>query len=174
MLRKARENTKEDGQAIFEFVVFLPILLFLFTVIFTIGNSINGSINQQKAVRRYFFYIYKGNSTIPSARDLNFLLEQGLKKVGAVSVGWREKSEGGGGGEGGASSSFATCYPFSKIFSDSEDDDCFEPSVDDGKSNFIRIFTQFGICGESYNVFNGNTFILDHFGRGRSDSCTIQ
>ena len=59
-------SLKEEGQAIFELLVFLPVFLFLFVVIYNIGNSINISINQQKATRRYFYYIQKGNSFLPS------------------------------------------------------------------------------------------------------------
>lgn len=161
---------EEDGQSIFEFIIFLPLFIFMFVSIFTIGDSINGSINQQKAVRRYFFYIYKGNSTVPSARSLNFFLQQGeVKRAGVASVGWREKA-----GSGGGSLSFATCYPLPTLFSDSEDSDCFAPVEDEERSNFVRIYTQFGLCGENYSTFDGNTFVLDHMGRSYSQGCTLQ
>ena len=155
----------------FEFIVFLPFLLFILTIIFTVGNAINGSINQQKAVRRYFFHYYKGNSTIPLAGDLTFLAGRGLRLVGAVSVGWREKSTGGETGQ-----SFATCYPFSRLFGESDDDDCFSPSLDDeGRSNYIRIYTQFGVCGETYGISNdSDTFSPAYFARAYSSGCTLQ
>ena len=104
------------------------------------------------------------------ARDLSYLSEQGLQLVGAVSVGWREKSAGGETGE-----SFATCYPFSRLFGENDDDDCFSPSIDEGRSNFIRIYTQFGLCGETYITSDdSNTFSPDYFGRARADGCTLR
>jgi hypothetical protein len=45
----------QEGQAVFELLIFLPFLLFLYTIYYTAGNAINGSINQQKAVRGYFY-----------------------------------------------------------------------------------------------------------------------
>ena len=170
-LKGSALKPQQKGQALFEFIVFLPFLLFMLTIMFTVGNAINGSINQQKAVRRYFFHFYKGNSTLPMARDLNYFSEQGLRRVGAVSVGWREKSS----KSGEIGDSFATCYRFSRLFGESDDDDCFNPSINEGRSNFIRIYTQFGLCGETYALSNeNNTISPDYFGRARSYGCTIQ
>ena len=161
-----KEKRGDDrGQALFEFIIFLPFLLFFVTVMFTIGNAINGSINQQKAARRYFFYIYKGNSTIPDAGNLNILAEDGLQKVGAVSVGWREKDVG--------KDSFATCYRLATFLGKGDDDDCDKPSLDEGRSNFVRIFTMFGLCGETYRISDG-TIISDYFGRSFASGCTLQ
>ena len=41
------------GQAIFEFIIFLPILLILYGVLVSVSSAINGSINQQKATRGF-------------------------------------------------------------------------------------------------------------------------
>ena len=160
-------NRKEDGQAIFEFIIFLPLMLFMFTVIFTIGNSINGSINQQKATRRYFFHIAKGNSTIPGPWYLS-QIDASVSRIGTVSVGWREKESSGG-------DSYATCYPLVDFFSDNKDDDCFNPSIKDKKSNFVRIYTQFGVCGESFVRHPSGAFFLPDYGqRANGNSCTIR
>ena len=160
----------EKGQSIFEFIIFLPFMIFLLTVIISVGNSINGSINQQKAVRRYFFYIYKGNSTIPTATDLSFFARQGLQQVGVSSVGWREKA----GSSGETSSSFGTCYPFNTLFSENKDDECDAPALVDNKSNFVRLFTFFGICGETYQKAEGDYFLPNYSARSLPSSCTIQ
>ena len=165
-----KQKRRNQGQALFEFIIFLPFLLFVVTTMFAVGNAINGSINQQKAVRRYFFYIYKGNSTIPTAENLRFLASQGLQKVGAVSVGWKEKTV----EEGETGKAVATCYPFSTLFGKSEDDDCEKPSIDEGRSNFIRIYTQFGMCGETYRTFRDDTFSPDYFGRSSTTACTLE
>ena len=75
--KKRCAQLREEGQALFEFVVFLPFLLFILVLMFTLGNAINGSINQQKAARRYFFYLNKGNSTLPNASNLRRICRRG-------------------------------------------------------------------------------------------------
>ena len=60
-----------EGQAIFELILFMPFLVYFVTLLFTAGNSINGSINQQKAVRGYFYHLLKGNSNLPVKLDLD-------------------------------------------------------------------------------------------------------
>ena len=169
MAANSSKNSKDKGQALFEFIIFLPFLLFIVTVMFTIGNAINGSINQQKAVRRYFFYTYKGNSMAPAMGSLNFLSSRGLQRVGAVSVGWREKAS----IQGDSIKAFATCYRFSPLFGTNDEDDCDKPSPDEGRSSFIRIYTQFGVCGETYSTAD-NTFVPDYFGRSTQEGCTLQ
>ena len=47
---------KQQGQALVEFIIFLPFMLMMYTVVITLGDAINGSINQQKATRAYFYY----------------------------------------------------------------------------------------------------------------------
>ena len=65
MAAKLSKQERARGQALFEFIVFLPFLLFMLTIMFTVGNAINGSINQQKAVRRYFFTSTKATPPFP-------------------------------------------------------------------------------------------------------------
>ena len=158
---------KEEGQAVFEFLVFLPLLMFLLTVLITIGNSINGSINQQKATRRYFFYIIKGNSTLPRYDNLQKLHGYGHTRVGMSGIGWRGKSEG--------KTSFGTCYRFLDTFSDNQSDTgCGNPQIEDGKSNFVRIFTYFGVCGETYRADSGGIhFEPDYASRATRGGCLV-
>ena len=164
VVKALKKKVGEKGQALFEFIVFLPFLLFILTIMFMVGNAINGSINQQKAVRRYFFHYFKGNSTIPSNEDLTALFSGGVRRMGAVSVGWREKSVG--------DFSFATCYPFAGLFGD--DEDCFRPSLQEGRSNYIRIYTTFGLCGETYIQSDEGPFSPDYFRRAYASGCMIQ
>ena len=157
----------ERGQALFEFVVFLPFLLFILVIMYTVGNAINGSINQQKAARRYFFYIVKGNSTLPRASNLNRYAQEGLELVGSMSVGWREKSS-------SDTNPYATCYALPTLFGKSDDDECDRPSTDEGRSNFIRIYTLFGVCGETYSRLGGDRFVPDHLTRSTFSGCLLQ
>lgn len=139
--KKNEHSTEnEDGQAIFEFIIFLPFFIFFFTIMITIGNAINGSINQQKATRRYFYYLIKGNSRAPDLTDLDAFAN--LNLVGQSSVGWREKSKN--------KTSFGTCYRFQTLFSGDEGETCDEPLDGENRSRFVRVFTFYGICGDSY------------------------
>lgn len=136
----------QNGQAIFEMILFLPFLLFLYTIYYTTGNSINGSINQQKSVRAYFYGLVKGNSYVVSLSDLRTFGDSGLKKIGFNSVGWNEKL-------GAGNRSFAPCFKFSSLLKNSSTEECEGDERDEeGSSRFIRLFTYYGVCGPTYIV----------------------
>ncbi len=77
----------QKGQAIFELIIFLPFLIFLYTIYSTTGNAINGSINQQKAVRGYFYGLLRGNSYINTTTDLDEFSEKAISVVGFSALG---------------------------------------------------------------------------------------
>jgi hypothetical protein len=157
----------ESGQAIFEFVVFLPLLLILMTVMLTTGNAINASINQQKATRGYFFNIIQNNSRIPIKADLDNLAGNGVNRVSAFSIGWRTKEVDGG-------SSLAACTKYNTLFgSINADETCDEPVLEDNKSQFIRIFTFFGVCTETYAKIDDTGNYRADWRRKQSDICTL-
>ena len=136
----------QEGQAIFEFVVFLPLMLVLMTVMLTTGNAINASINQQKATRGYFFNLIQNNSSIPVKTDMELLKNNAVAKVSAFSIGWRTKEVDG-------KESLATCTKYTTMLgSINADETCEDPILDDNKSQFIRIFTFYGVCTESYQI----------------------
>ncbi|MEK6626332.1 MAG: hypothetical protein AABY86_15285, partial [Bdellovibrionota bacterium] len=64
-------NTR--GQALFEFIIFAPLFLGLMSLMISISASINGGINQQKALRGYYYNVLKGNSIIESNFDIESL-----------------------------------------------------------------------------------------------------
>ena len=130
------------GQAVFELIAFIPFLIFIFTIMVTIGNSINASINQQKVTRRYFYYLIKGNSTAPVREDLNTWLASGINLAGITALGFRAKEE--------SRSSFAACFKLNTLFVDPGAETCDEPNREDSKSYFIRVYTYYGFCGETY------------------------
>ena len=47
-----KDSKDNSGQAIFEFLVFVPLLLGLYGIIVNITGSINASINQQKSAEK--------------------------------------------------------------------------------------------------------------------------
>lgn len=160
-------NNSEEGQALFELVVFIPFLIFLTTVMITVGNSINGSINQQKVTRRYFYHILKGSPNVTMKDDLDLYLAGGVNRVGMFSIGWRAK-------DGGGDRSFSACYGHSQIFSLTPDDTCDEPATEGGSTDFVRIYTYYGICGETYTVNNAGGFMVDYSSKALSGSCSIR
>jgi hypothetical protein len=145
----------EKGQAIFEFVMFLPFIIFLFTVLINLTNSINGSINQQKALRGYFYRILMQDSKAPNRIDIDFLSGQGRNIIAPVSLGWARKRI-------GDSQSFGTCYKFLSLFGDN-DEECDESLSGETSSNFVKVFTFYGVCGSTYLRSSSGFFEESHF-----------
>ena len=95
---------KEKGQALIEFIIFLPFMLMMFMIVLTLGNAINGSINQQKAVRGYFYYRLQNNSQI-TRRNVPSIGTM----MGHYMVGWADYIEG--------NAPVAPCYKLKMPFS---------------------------------------------------------
>lgn len=161
----------EKGQAIFEFLAFMPFLVFLFVVIVTVGNSINTSINQQKFTRRYFYYLSKGDSFVSDSFDLNNYMNAGATMIGMASVGYRSKEGAGGTG------AYAPCFRFINSFSSNPNEQCDE-SVVGNESNYVRVYTFYGACGATFNVDDSGNPISSYYGTNQvilssPVSCTI-
>ena len=94
---KSFKNKKlklEKGQAIFEFIIFLPFFILFFAVMVSVIGGINASINQQKTLRGYFFYTIRNNSTLPFNQDMDSYLSKGVSRVGAYSFGFSKEQRG--------------------------------------------------------------------------------
>ena len=144
----AQDSSGEEGQALFELIIFLPLLLVLFAYFVSIGNSINASINQQKAVRGYFYYLLKGNSRAPIVKDLDYIKG---KNFGMAVLGWRESVRG--------ETPVSPCFKLVSFFGEvNPGETCEEPDVGGGISQFIRVFTAYGVCSENYEKRSGNGF----------------
>lgn len=166
-----KELLNQKGQAIFEMIIFLPFLLFLYTIYYTAGNSISGSINQQKAVRGYFYTLVKGNSYVVSLPDLKAFGEKSIKRVGFNSIGWNESI-------GADNKSFAPCFKFSSLLKNGLTEECESPARDEElSSRYVRLFTYYGVCGPNYfavNGLEGSTFYeIPPNGQTQASSCTI-
>ncbi len=139
------EMKSEEGQALFEFIVFLPLVLILCGVLLVTGNAINASINQQKATRAYFYMFNQHNSRLPNARILDQWKGLGIGNVGHFSLGWFEKLEG--------TTPHTACFKYNALFGDIKPDEtCNEADVDENKTSYIRPATAYGVCGETYSV----------------------
>ena len=90
---KNKNLKNENGQAIFEFIIFLPFFILFFAIMVSVIGGINASINQQKTLRGYFFHSIRNNSTLPFNQDMESYLSSGLSRIGAYSFGFsKEKS----------------------------------------------------------------------------------
>ena len=138
----------ERGQALVEFIVFLPFMLMMYTVVVSLGDAIHGSINQQKATRAYFYYRLQNNSQI-SKIQANGSGTPGsdLQFIGHNFVGWADYLEG--------EVPSLPCYKLNLPFAPAADDRC-EDAYDSVTTQFIRVGTVYGLCGASMEKIDGS------------------
>lgn len=161
--KKNKILSNHEGQAIFELILFMPFLVYFVTLLFTAGNSINGSINQQKATRGYFYHIVKGNAILPVRSDLNAFKGEGVTSVSVSSLGWAEKRP--------DENNFATCYKFSTLYSTSEEV-CDEKAPDPNTTIFVRPYTFYGVCSGTYVMQGDGEYLLDQTAAAQV-TCTL-
>ena len=157
-----RTMKNEKGQAIFEFIIFLPLLLVLLSILVTISASINSSINQQKFTRGYYFYLQKGNSTLPSYNDIQ---KMSGSQIGMLAIGWAERIE--------SNLPVAPCYKMSNMVGFTNEESCDEPLAGRETTNYIRSFTVFGICSEVYSRSGADVQVMPKGGSNPA-FCIIQ
>ena len=158
----------ENGQAIFELLIFMPFLLLLTTVLLTMGESIFGSINQQKSVRGYFFYLVAHNSFIPPHDDLNAL--QGVKETGMYAFGWKENFKGG-------RIPLSPCYRILSLANGGNNpkENCSDQlTVENPTSNYIKVATVFGVCSASYSKPDSKFELNPLINRPLNTECTMK
>jgi hypothetical protein len=158
---------KQKGQALFEFIFFMPFMLLLVTLFLNFGGSINGSINQQKATRGYFYSLLMNNSTTPTLDMLKSL--QPLDSVGASIAGWSSDEVTGG------KTPLGACYRLSNFMTSGPSDKCEDPRDPAAKAtNFVRIYTAYGVCSASFRKENGK-FEYDIMNQSNGGtSCSIK
>ena len=171
MAAKTNKNklfSNQEGQAIFELILFLPLLMFLYTIFYTTGNSINGSINQQKATRGYFYSLVKQNSYVSRVIDLNTLKDNGIKTIGFQAIGWRDHDQ-------GNTKSFAPCFKFSSLLKNGATEECDSNERDEERSSrFVRVFTFYGVCGPTFTKDqNSENFIIKAEDQAHFKSCIL-
>lgn len=136
----------EQGQSLFEFIIFLPFLLVLFAVYNALANSINGSINQQKAVRGYYWFLVGNNSYMPLKSDLERVAPNNF--MGLFAIGWRDRKLDG-------DVPGAPCYELKTVVPADPNDSCDDSIDGSTTTNFIRIYTVYGACGASWRKTEG-------------------
>lgn len=139
----------EKGQALIELIIFLPLIVTLYSVISGFANSINGSINQQKITRAYFYNRIQNNSTIPGPGLVRAEFPA-WQFFGMFYIGWKDYFK-------NAGSPVMPCYKVSIPFKDSPKDKC-EDSYTDTKTLWVRVGTIYGVCGATYMHSDGRVF----------------
>ena len=161
-----KEINLEEGQSLFEFMIFLPFLVAMLSFLVTVIGSINGAINQQKSARGYFFFVVKGNSTLPLSPTVSSLLGAGVTSVGVYSIGWADRFEGG-------RSPVAPCYELNSVVAGGLKETCDEkPDSSVQVSKFIRPVTAFGVCGNAY-ILKDDKFVYNYDGTRIDYTCEI-
>ncbi len=148
-MKKITNKNNEEGQAVFEFIIFVPFFIFLVLIIYVIGNSINASINQQKITRAYFYFVTSHNSFAPAYQILK---DSPLKYISQDSIGWKEK--------GDENRPIAECFPLPTFFGGKKNDNNCDvgPASNDRKVKMIRIYTVYGTCTATYTKQIRNKF----------------
>lgn len=153
-----RHVMNPKGQALIELIIFLPLMFMIYSLIAGFASSINGSINQQKITRSYFYYRIQNNSTSP-APDYPRQVFNNWQRFGMFFIGWRSKFIDG-------DNPAMPCYKVSLPIGSNSKDECDEP-YDEASSQFIRVGTVYGLCGGSYLNANGEVIWLPN-NRGSS------
>lgn len=99
-------------------------------------------------------YTIKQNPMIPLRNSLDFWLAEGYTIAGLYSFGFRAKASEGG------NLSFSPCYKMSTTFGGGDEDEtCDDPVQGSNLSKFIRVYTFYGVCGETFfNIGSANYY----------------
>lgn len=161
------------GQALVEFMLFLPFVLMMYSVTLSISNALNGAINQQKITRGMFYYRAMHNSSMPKPRRDDTPLYPKFRVFGQQILGWSEKLQ--GGADGG--NPLKACYKFRIPLGNGD----FEASCEEAYRNritqFIKLGTVYGICAETHETQSGRVLKALHGSNPlqviRSDACSL-
>jgi hypothetical protein len=135
MLKKKNEK----GQALFEFVIFVPFILIFIATIVTIVGAVNASINQVKATRGYFYAMLNNNSLgMRGSLLTNYIQNHNMQSVGSYSIGWREKKDG--------ENAIAPCFRISTFIGETPANEVCEEKVTEEFSTYIKVKTMYGLC----------------------------
>lgn len=158
----AENKSDQSGQALIELIIFLPLMFTLYSMISGFASSINGSINQQKVTRAYFYYRVQNNSTVPKPDEE--LTYQGWNRFGMYFVGWKDKMIG--------DDPVAPCYHITIPMNGSNSEDCDQRYTQDS-TQYIRVGTAYGICGATYASAGGQTVLSIPDGLGISPALLL-
>lgn len=145
--KKLFDILDENGQALIEFVLFLPFMLMTYSIIMNVSNAINASLNQQKVTRAYFYYRMQNNSTIPKPRRGGDQPYMNWSTFGMQIVGWAKELE--------QNKPVAACFKFNIPLGKTEGDKCNQ-GYSKTTTQYIRVGTVYGVCGATYMNSGGS------------------
>ena len=138
----AAKGAGQRGQALVEFIIFLPFMLMMYTVVVGLGDAIHGSINQQKATRAYFYYRLQNNPQVSKPqRSGGDLVNNSWTRFGHLFIGWADYLEN--------STPFQPCYRLNLPFAPAAGDAC-DQTYSNVTTQFIRVATVYGVCGATF------------------------
>jgi hypothetical protein len=146
-------KTNQKGQALIELIVFLPLMLMFYTMIAGFANAINGSINQQKITRGYFYYRAQANSSLPKPAVTDSgggYSHDNWKRFGMFIIGWKDYLEN--------SKPMAPCYKITVPLGTSTTDPPCNEKYTATQTQYIRVQTVYGICGATYENVGSEVF----------------
>lgn len=156
------KQNNEKGQALVELIIFLPLMFMFYSMIAGFANAINGSINQQKIARSYFYYRLQNNSTIPKPDPDNAFANWQL--FGMFFIGWKDKFDAG-------NKPVAPCYQLTIPLKANASDTC-ETDYTTPTTLFIRVQTAYGVCGGTYQKSGNSATLAPDFNGGDFQSVT--
>jgi hypothetical protein len=166
MSAQFKKNIFSRGQALIELIIFLPIIISLFSVVGGYATAINGSINQQKITRAYFYLRIQNNSTIPGPSASSEEAMANWKKFGMFFIGWKDYFI-------NQSSPVMPCYKVTIPFKNSNLSSC-EEAYSNQQTQFVRVGTVYGLCGATYINVNGKVRQADPGQSVDFSSCLIR
>jgi hypothetical protein len=149
------KKNNEKGQALIELIIFLPLMFMFYSMISGFANAINGSINQQKIARSYFYYRLQNNSTIPKP-DADGVYKN-WSTFGMFFIGWKDYFE--------SEKPVAPCYQLTIPLKANETDTC-KTKYSTPSSLFIRVQTVYGACGATYQNLGNYPVSVPDFNGG--------
>ncbi len=164
---KKKKLLDEKGQALFEAMIFIPIFLYLVVMLINIGNSINVAINQNQATRAYTYFVMKGNSDGLGRSDLA-ALSGTFTEVGSFIIGWSQDYV-------NNTNPIASSFHIPTLpWAEAEDENCKDKS-NAQDTNCIKVFTLYGVCGESFvNSGSGLFRTLDPTSGSMTPGCSYK
>lgn len=152
MIMAANKKPNQDGQALIELIIFLPLMFSLYGIISGFANAIYGSINQQKITRGYYYFRIQNNSMVPKT-SVDIALT--WSKFGMHFIGWADFLQG--------DDPVLPCYEITIPLSANAGDTC-ETEYSGISTQFIRVGTVYGICGATFGrTNNAGLFLFPDF-----------
>lgn len=131
----------QSGQALIELIIFLPMMFILYGLVSGFAQSINGSINQQKVTRAYFYYRIQNNSYIPKPDEGSS--HTSWNNFGMFFIGWKDYFT-------GSDIPVMPCYSVTVPLKGSNGSEKCDEKYTTTTSKWIRVGTVYGICGATY------------------------